>query len=410
MKLRVFAALCAFASVASAQLQLPVGTSVLATYNSAAFGIASAPVAIEFSADGSTILIGVNGNLPNSAIFSAPVLRDPVSQRVVGFGTSSFFAPAPYLDAGLEIGPNGHLFYSEFPTTNLGQFVNGTLYQHPFIGIAGTLGGLTFVPAGMPNAGTMLVSSFSGNEIYAISTVVGQNGDLVPTGATLFATMPVNHLEGMRFIPSGPFAGDLLVCDFNDPGTLWRVDIDPSTGQPVGGAVNSSAVPFIGNFDLQDGIAFDPITSDLFITDWQSFLVTQITGLSTLDSLVPNRTTLSVAGQSLAFHWRCGTANASKYYLLVMGISGSSPGVPVGSINVAINPDFVTNVAYQLRYELPFISFENFLSVSGEGTSVFYLAPGVIAQEAAGLELTFAGLMIDTLDFATNATTITLVP
>ena len=398
------------AGLATAQIQLPVGLGLIARHNVGYMGMATAPVAIDFSADGAVLFMGVNGNLVNSAIFAAPVFRDPTNQRIVGFGQGTFTALAPYLDASIETGPNGNRFVSQFPVISFGQYVGTNFIQHALPAFVGTTGGLTFVPPGLPNAGTMLISSFSGNVVYAVGLAPGSGGDLVPTTTTPFATLPVNYLEGMRFIPSGPYAGDLLVCDFGSSGTIWRVDIDPATGLPFGGAANTVVTPFVGNFFSQDGLALDPITGDMFVTDWNDYFITHFTSLDTLDPLVASDDSLSASGQTLVFNWRCGTGHGYKSYLLAMGASGSAPGVTVGSLSVPLNPDAITNLALSLIDSPPFFGFEFFLSQMGEGASVLALPPGVLPQSAAGIQLTFAGILTDNLDFATNAVDIVITP
>lgn len=403
--------IAAASALATAQVVVPPGIALVGSYSATAFGGASAPSALDFSADGQTAWFGVNGNQQNSALFTAPVLRDPVTQRIVGFGQSSFAMLTPYIDAGTEIGPNGHRFFSEFPVTNLGEIVGNGVVHHPLPGVIGTTGGMTFIPAGFPNAGALLVSSFSGNQVFLVTTAPGPNGTLVPQSASVYCTLPVNLLEGIRFIPSGPYAGDLLVCDFNSPnGTLWRVDIDNATGLPVGGALASVCVPFITNLPAEDGLAFDPVTGDFLVTDWNGFQVTHFTGLDSLDTLVASDDTLSAAGQNLFFRMRCGSANAFKYYVLCLSASGSTPGVDVGALHVPLNPDALTYQALNMVAQYPFIAFENYLGFFGDAAAVLTLGPNLISPAAAGFTLTFCAVLVDAFDFATNPVDITIVP
>jgi hypothetical protein len=118
----------------------------------------------------------------------------------------------------------------------IGQYnpATGASYTVSLPSAFSTTGGLTFIPAGYPNAGTLPVSSFSYGDIYAMSLIPTGNGfyDLGP--ATLYANMPGSGTEGMEFVASGPLAGHLLVAGYSN-GRIDAVAINAQTGIPVGG-------------------------------------------------------------------------------------------------------------------------------------------------------------------------------
>ena len=90
------------------------------------------------------------------------------------------------------------------------------------------------MPAGYPNAGTLLVSSYSYGGIYSIPLTPAANGLFTLGAATLYANMPQAGTEGLEFVTSGPLAGHLLVANYNF-GTIDAVTIDPRPDCPWAG-------------------------------------------------------------------------------------------------------------------------------------------------------------------------------
>ncbi len=397
-------------SLAVAQLGLPPGLVLANQFHLWNLGIVPAPSAMQFSPDGSTLYISGAGNQPGSLLYSAPVIRD-VTGRIVGFQAATLVAVVSYIDAGLEVGPNGVIFFTTYPTNQLGEIVNGVVYEFPLPAAVGTSGGMTFVPSSQPNAGTMLVSSFSNGGIYAVTLTANPNGTFTPSSASLFAQMPSSAIEALQYVPSGPFEGDLLVADFTWPGAvLRRIDIDPSSGQPFGGASTPQLHDLITNFPMQVGMAFDPITRDLFITDWLTFSLFQIRGFNTLLPLVANASTVSASGGSVFFSLRAGTANQFKNYILAASASGSVPGTPIGSLTLPLNIDAVTQLSVELADSAFFPNSYSFFSDIGDSNAVLLVPPGFIPSVAIGATIQFAYLTIAPEDFVSNAWSVTIVP
>jgi hypothetical protein len=228
-----------------------------------ALGIPTPLGGLAFNAAGDTLIVGGFANYASGSLQAIPVNRDPGTQRVTGLGAPSYLALAPHIDGGVA-GMGGTWFYSQHPINSIGQFNGAASTSSPLPAALYSTGGLTFVPPGLPNAGTLLVSSFSQGGIYSVATAPAGNGFLSIGTATLFASLP-GGLEGLAFIPAGPFAGDLLVADFTFS-SVSVLDIDPLTGLPAGGSANPSLTTIIPYWYGAEGVAVDPVTGDLWLT------------------------------------------------------------------------------------------------------------------------------------------------
>ncbi len=86
------------------------------------------------------------------------------------------FADADNNDGGVAYGPGGVLFLARYPLAQLGQIQPGSTTTDKVIdlaphGVAGSLGALTFVPAGLPGAGSLKLASYNGGQWYDAEVV-----------------------------------------------------------------------------------------------------------------------------------------------------------------------------------------------------------------------------------------------
>jgi hypothetical protein len=302
--------------------------------------------AIQFSADGNTLYVVGNSDTPASAVYAVPVTRDAVTGEVTDLGAASstpFFSanvstPAGGLDTGLEAGPGGTFFYTYF-NANGGNFIGerapsalGTEMQFNLapLGVPLWLSGLTFSPFRMDPGtgfGNLQVSVYNGDpdttprDIYEIALTPIGNGFFTPGAKTLFLTLAAGDVLGFQYVPSGTLAGGILYASF-DAGEVRYITIDPGTGLPID---KTTGVPTLGTTAPMDqlfavepavdpnppspgpaGLAFDPVTNDLFISTFQGDpynAVTQVGGFpvggsttTTVPSSSSTTTTLPSAG------------------------------------------------------------------------------------------------------------------
>lgn len=98
--------------------------------------------------DDNTLLIGGSANNGAGVIDEVPVTRDGQG-NINGFGAATLFSTAPNIDGGLAFGPGGDLFYTAYPTNNLGEIKPGSTSPDDLIsltglGVGSSAGTLTF--------------------------------------------------------------------------------------------------------------------------------------------------------------------------------------------------------------------------------------------------------------------------
>jgi PEP-CTERM motif-containing protein len=138
------------------------------------------------------------------------------------------------------------------------------------------LGGLTFVPAGLPGAGEMKLNSYNFNDTYTVALSADGSGTYDVTSVTPGVTLanvsnPNPGPEGMVYVPPGAPLFPLpsvLISEFNNGDVAaYAVDIN---GDPI----VATRQPFITNIDSvgTEGAAVDPLTGDfLFSSAGTSF-------------------------------------------------------------------------------------------------------------------------------------------
>src|SRR5207244_3351107 len=156
--------------------------------------------------------------------------------------------------------------------------------------------------------GRLQINTGYGSHLYELSLSSSGGGFFAPAAQTLFATLPKQSLAGMQYVPSAPFAGDLMYVA-NDDGELHIVTIDPGTGlavdgtthQPTLGTASPVDTLFASGFGSNAtsgpfGLEFDPINNDLFVSTWQGDSsvfnsIVQIEGFSHVTTTTSTTTT-----------------------------------------------------------------------------------------------------------------------
>jgi len=302
----------------------PVTFTVKRTFAGATIGVPQELGAALFSADGSTLYVVGNADRTDvDAVFAVPVIRDAGTQEIIDFGPSDAVTTVfegtsltGGLDAGLEFGPGGTIFYAYWLPNTLAQRPGGfggteTVFDLTSVGVPISGGGVTFSPFRCDTNtqfGQLQVSVYDGDNdsdpstgprnIYDVALSAGSGGLFTPTNATIFAGLPPGTAEApigsptaMQYIPSGSLAGNLLYAAW-DVGQVRYLVIDQATGLPIDadssqpqlGTTNPVDMPFatdMGEGPL--GMDFDPITHDLFITTAQGIpfnSIVQIAGFA----------------------------------------------------------------------------------------------------------------------------------
>lgn len=276
---------------------------------------------VAFSADGNTLYILGASESADSGVWSVPVTRDPVSRRVISLGAATLFFSFPpnpgSIDTSLEFHPsgNGTLFFRTNdvdPVTFMPVAGGGDIGQRTSDGTitlfqadAGALsfGGLVFMPSGLSalNGIDLLVGDWFNGVTNSYSLT--DNGDGTFTPVFIEGKSPYSNTVGVsfttgdqHFVPSGDFANDLMFTNWSGSdalgGTIGIIDIDPDTGFPVTGA---DIIPFASGFGLGPwGLEFDPITNDLFVSNWDGEPSNGIIQISGFPAPVPEPITIDI--------------------------------------------------------------------------------------------------------------------
>ncbi len=232
--------------------------------------------AMLFSRDGNTLYIVGAADDTTSGVYAVSVVRDAITHEVtdlVGPATLAFSGTSPFastgLDAGLEFGPSGTLFYSYFDANRLAERVGTTEMQFSLnpLGVPRAIAGFTFSPFRIDPGtgfGRLQINTGYGSNLYELSLSTSGGGFFAPAAQT-----------------PAPFAGDLMYVA-NDDGELHIVTIDPGTGlavdgtthQPTLGTASPVDTRFASGFGSNAtsgpfGLEFDPINNDLFVSTWQ---------------------------------------------------------------------------------------------------------------------------------------------
>jgi hypothetical protein len=355
----------------------PVTFSVKRTFEGSALGVPRELGGAVFSADGSVLYVVGDADRSTSAVFAVPVIRDSGTQEIVDLGpagsvTKVFDGVAPMggLDAGLDVGPGGTVFYTYWNANLLGQRPGGfagaeAQFDLGTIGVPTSSGGLTFSPRrcdAVTGFGQLQVSVYDGDldsdpstgdrNIYDVALGAEAAGLFAPAGATLFATLPPGTPEapigspaGMHYIPSGTLAGNLLYASW-DVGQVRYLAIDQVTGLPIDagttqpqlGTTNPVDHPFasdVGEGPL--GMDFDPVTHDLFLTTAQGIPLNSIVQIGGFAGTVlpPVDCTLPGCALDLAFGPLACRIDALSAALGAAGVPGKSLTGALGKLTKA---------------------------------------------------------------------------
>jgi hypothetical protein len=261
-----------------------------------------------FSPDGNLLYIVGESETRFSTVYGVPVVRDPVTNKVINLlpTTGVIYVGDPLtagLDAGFEFGPEGTIFNTYWSANKIGQRPGGpqgseTLFDMLQVGIPSSIAGLTFSPHVTDPAtrfGQMLVSSWSGANLFEVPLTPLGGGLFRPEQSTLFVTLPLEGTGAIQFVPSGLLAGNLMYVNWDlgmvrvltiDPGT--GLPIDQGTGQPKLGTTNPMDDLFASGFGVGPwGLEFDPLTNDFFVSTWSGTPVNSVIHISGLGFATP---------------------------------------------------------------------------------------------------------------------------
>jgi PEP-CTERM motif len=243
--------------------------------------------------DPNTLLLGGSANNTAGVIDAIGVLRD-ADGHITGFnGTATQYAIAPNIDGGLTFGPGGVLFYTAYPTNQIGQIKPGstnpdTLTPAPVNSSVGTLG---FVPAGFNGAGNFIVASYNGGSMCVASLTPDGTGTYAVGGCSASVTTGGGP-EGIVWAPLGSplFPNQTMLVSEYAHNRVSAYETD-SNGLPI----PATRKDFVQGLNGAEGAVIDPVTGDfLFSTFGSGNQIMAVRGFA-----APEPATLALAGASL---------------------------------------------------------------------------------------------------------------
>ncbi|HWL92734.1 MAG TPA: kelch repeat-containing protein, partial [Phycisphaerae bacterium] len=236
--------------------------------------------------DDQTILIGGAAESLGSAIYEISVERD-ANDHITGFtGMATKVAEANAaiqgegLSGGLAYGPEGVLFYTTHQDNHCGQIKPGSMMEDKLIdltplGVAISTGGVGFVPGGFAAAGRIKFVTYETSQWYDASITADGAGTFDISGVTEKATLPDNGAEGFAYLKAGSplFTIDSLIQTEYDALAVVTYEIN-ADGDPI--AASRRVLANMGTGPI--GCAFDPVTGDLLISNFDAATVARIEG------------------------------------------------------------------------------------------------------------------------------------
>lgn len=218
--------------------------------------------------DPDAVYLGGAANGASGAVYRIPVTRD-ASKRINGFaGPGVLFAAAPNIDGGLQFGPGGVLFFTRYSTHHLGMIKPQSAVMDKSVSLAissfaGSVGSLSFVPAGYPQAGKLKLASYNSGMIATATLAPDSTGTFDVASLVVGPTIGGGP-EGIFYVqPGSPLIPDfttMAVCEYGN-GAVALYDID-ANGDPKG----ATRRLFLSGLSGCEGAAIDPISGDFLFS------------------------------------------------------------------------------------------------------------------------------------------------
>lgn len=269
------ALLTAFVTVASAEAATTVVPPFDADYTLVDLGpVAGVPTnygGLTFlPGDPNTIIIGGAANGSAGKIYRIGVVRD-IGGHITGFAdTAVLYCDGGNNDGGVVFGPGNVLLLARYNQNELAQLKPGSTTFDKVtsltpLGVASSIGGFNFVPAGFPGAGQFKMVSYNAYTWYTVPLTPDGAGTFTVGTATLGPTL-VGGPEGFIYVPPGsPRFTDyqaVLVSEYQGGAVVaYTIDVN---GDPI----PATRTPFVTGLTGAEGAVTDPVTGDFLFSTY----------------------------------------------------------------------------------------------------------------------------------------------
>lgn len=229
-----------------------------------------------FNNDGSVVYFVDRSEYDDSAVWSAPVIRDG-GGNVTGFGSMTLLFADDYIDTGLEFAPGSTtMFYRGWGPNEAAiaqRRADGAIEYTEIYNYEAYFGGLAFVPTGYSSFGNLVSTSYYDEAMYSHMVTDDGDGTYTVADGTLFADLSgsglADSMGDVEFVTSGYLADSLLIAFHDYVGnTISFIDLDPSTGLPAEGPT-PTVHPLLTGTTEAWGIAVDPVTGYVWATMYE---------------------------------------------------------------------------------------------------------------------------------------------
>jgi hypothetical protein len=231
--------------------------------------------------DPNSLIASGNANFYDAQLFKISVKRD-LSGHITGFiDPAVFFANVPGtvdesgnltsgIDGGLDYYSGGMYFYSTFNDGSISQFKPGEVQpakQTRFsqIGVEGEGGGLLFVPPGLPGAGRLKITSYSGDKWYDTTIVSNSAGTYDIQLPSHIIDLPGDP-EGFAYVKAGSpgFSRPSVLVALYMDNKIVAYEVD-ANGDPI----PATQRDFVTDLNGATGATRDPVTGDFIFTSFE---------------------------------------------------------------------------------------------------------------------------------------------
>lgn len=229
---------------------------------------------IVFSRDGNEVYMIVDSEFATSFVTKAEVTRD-AQGNVIAIGEFTTVFASPFIDTGLTYAPNSDTLFYYISNIGIAHRTSKGLQQvHIDPNYNDDYGGLAFIPEKYSNGGQILKVDFVNGELWKHQ--VSDDGDETFTlsPATLVSSLVEMELGDLEYISEGPLSDHLIGANYIDETfSLFTIPVNSETGLPE---ENPVMTPFASTLGGNWGLAFDPITNNLWVVNILTPLLTQI--------------------------------------------------------------------------------------------------------------------------------------
>ena len=308
-------------------------------------------------------------------------------------------AKAGNLNVSVESAGSNHIQVN--PGTTVNYSVVGELSDLSNEGLAGFTFNLSFTGGSLAQA----TAPTSGDMLHfkspmGLSNPAGFGG--TPTGGTLIQIGGAQNTFNNTFTTNLSGAVQTGVAWFGQPAVL------------VTGKLKVPVLP--GSYTLSlAGLKANVIRQG---ETGANFWAVDAAGSGTIDNLVidvlpvfsGNHSQISLsAGGSQVWSLDAGVAQAARFYWVFGSLAGISPGVPLGSVVLPLNPDVYFNFTINKANQGPLVNSLGILDAAGHALGAFAIPPGT-NPALAGLTVNHAYLLGPTIDFASNPVSLFFLP